>query len=234
MGAGKQQMPLPEVLVCRKRSSDSLISKPCWKTLLENTSAEVLPLKYLNYPKNYPENLFLFIKTNFPLDGFIYQGRAPLPTGFLGYLTFPSIFKEENKKKIYKKREMIAQLWQLSSNKTLSCKTLKCQHSGSSEDGLSTWSGSCWDELILPKSSIPGVCGWAHQEFCVCYFKYDPNRESTQWWLLCWAVGKSSDVMVKRRNLWEMLGSFGILGQGSLPEITDILFSYTKRWKSQN
>lgn len=70
---------------------------------LENTSAEVLPLKYLNYPKNYPENLFLFIKTNFPLDGFIYQGRAPLPTGFLGYLTFPSIFKEENKKK-YKKR----------------------------------------------------------------------------------------------------------------------------------
>lgn len=92
-----------------------MISEPCWKTLLENASPEVLPLKYLNYPKNYPKNLSLFITATSPLMGSSVRAgpessraAAPLPTGFLAYLTFPSIFREENNKKGRNSRALAA------------------------------------------------------------------------------------------------------------------------------
>lgn len=58
------------------------------------------------------------------------QTATPLTTGFLVYLKFLSVFKEE------KKKEIIPQLLQLCSNKMSSCKTFKCPltfryHSGS-------------------------------------------------------------------------------------------------------
>lgn len=68
-----------------------------------------------------------------------------------------------------------------------------------------------------------------------CYLEYDPNREPTQWWLLCWAAAKSSNILVKRRRGLKMmvnvgfLWGFGQVGMGSLAEMTGIAFSSIRR-----